>query len=137
MPAIEPHDADDRGRGDETSSPRITDELLCEVVRRSRAVGDPLKIVLFGSHARGQAGPQSDLDLLIVGESDLPRHRRAARYRRALTGLHPSKDIVVRTPAEIAEWAEVPMAFVTTALSQGRVLFGRPSARPPDPPEGP
>jgi predicted nucleotidyltransferase len=110
----------------ETTYPPVTDALLGEAVERIRAVGDPLKIVLFGSHARGTARPHSDLDPLIVEESSLPRYRRAPRYLRALLGLHPAKDVVVWTPAEIAEWAAVPQAFITTALREGKVLYEQP-----------
>jgi uncharacterized protein len=62
-------------------------------VRQILSVGSPEKIVLFGSWARGQARPDSDLDLLIIEESDLPRYRRAGRYRMALLGLFPAKDM--------------------------------------------
>ena len=106
--------------------PEVTDEFLDEVVRRIRDVGDPFRVVLFGSHARGDASRQSDLDILIIEPSDQPRHRRSARYRRALVGVHPSKDIVVWTPDEVADWATVPNAFITTALAEGKVLYERP-----------
>ena len=102
----------------------LDDQLLQEVIRRIRAAGNPQRIVLFGSRAREDAHPDSDLDLLIVEESTLPRHRRPIPYLRALLGLFPAKDVVVYTPAEIAEWAGVPNAFVTTALRDGRVLYG-------------
>ncbi|MCX7792280.1 MAG: nucleotidyltransferase domain-containing protein [Chloroflexaceae bacterium] len=71
----------------------MTDELLREIVERIRATGNPLKIVLFGSHARGDARPDSDFDILVIEESDLPRYRRAPRYLRALVGLFPAKDV--------------------------------------------
>jgi len=96
-----------------------------EIVQRLLTVGNPLKIVLFGSRARGQAGPDSDLDLLVIEESWLPRHKRSARYRRALLGAFPSKDIVVWTPQEVDEWRSVSNAFITTALAEGRVLYER------------
>ncbi len=99
------------------------DPSLREMVRRLLAVGSPQKIILFGSRARGDARPDSDYDLLLIEPSDLPRHRRAARYRRALIGLAPGKDILVWTPQEVAEWSEVPNAFITCALKEGIVLY--------------
>src|SRR5207253_10443357 len=89
------------------------------------AIGAPEKIVLFGSHARGNARPDSDLDLLIIEESDLPRHRRGARYRMALLGLYPAKDIVVWTPAEVEQWRGVSNAFISTILAEGKTLYER------------
>jgi len=106
--------------------PEVTDSLLQEIVRRILAVGQPLKIVLFGSRARGDARPDSDLDLFIVEESDLPRHRRSPRYYDVLWNIFPEKDIVVWAPAEIEAWAAVPNAFPTVALREGKVLYVRP-----------
>jgi len=105
------------------SYPPLSGQLLRELVRRILSVGSPHRIVLFGSHAIGRARPDSDLDVLIVEESNLPRHKRSARYRRALCGLFPAKDIVVWTPAEIEEWRAVPHAFITTVLATGKVLY--------------
>ena len=111
--------------GTATTYPPVTDELLAEVVRRIRAVGNPLKVVLFGSCARGDRHRYSDLDLLIVEESNLPRHQRSPKYYSALVGVYPEKDVVVWTPAEIQEWAKVPNHFVTVALREGRLLYER------------
>ncbi|MFN8454062.1 MAG: nucleotidyltransferase domain-containing protein [Anaerolineae bacterium] len=103
----------------------FADNTLNEIVRRILAVGSPQKIVLFGSRARGEAKPDSDYDLLAIEPSDLPRHKRSARYRRALVGVCPAKDIVVWTPEEVAEWSNVSNAFITTALNEGVVLYER------------
>ena len=105
--------------------PQVTEDLLQEVVRRMLAVGAPYKIVLFGSRARGDARADSDLDLLIIEASDLPRHKRSPRYLRALVGLFPAKDVVVWTPEEVEAWSEVPQAFVTMALREGKTLYAR------------
>ena len=105
--------------------PQVTDALLREIVNRILSVGSPRKIVLFGSRARGEARSDSDLDLLIVEASALPRYKRSACYLRALTGLFPAKDVVVWTPEEIEAWADVPHAFITTALREGKALYAR------------
>ncbi len=105
--------------------PPVTAEMLEEVVRRILTVGSPLRIVLFGSRATGRARPSSDLDLLIVEESGLPRYKRAAKYLRALVGVFPAKDVVVWTPQEIEAWSRVPSAFITTGLREGKTLYAR------------
>ncbi|MEW6275498.1 MAG: nucleotidyltransferase domain-containing protein [Bacillota bacterium] len=106
------------------SSPMVTEELLSEVVQRIlSATKKPKLIALFGSRARGNPRPDSDLDILIVMDSDLPRWKRPAPIRRALTGLFPAKDIVVYTPQEVEEWKAVPNAFITTILREGKILY--------------
>ena len=104
----------------------ITSEpLLKTIVQRLRAAGQPQKIILFGSQARGQSDRDSDYDLLVIENSSQPRYRRSLSYRHALKDLGTSKDIVVWTPSEIAEWQNVSNAFITTALREGVVLYER------------
>ena len=107
------------------ASPPVTQELLAVVVQRILSVGCPQKIVIFGSRAKGTARPDSDLDLLIIEDYDLPRYARSARYRRVLCGLFPAKDIVVWTPQEVGEWQAVPHAFISTVTAEGKVLYER------------
>jgi len=66
---------------------------------------------------------QHDDTVHVIGHDDECVQLRAARYRKAIAGLFPAKDIVVRAPAEIEEWRSVPNAFVTTALREGRVIY--------------
>lgn len=101
------------------------DQRLDDMIQRILAVGNPRKIVLFGSRARGEASPDSDYDLLLIESSSLPRYKRAARYRRALIGTAPAKDILVWAPSEVEEWSGVANAFITTVLREGIVLYDR------------
>jgi predicted nucleotidyltransferase len=97
---------------------------LDDVVRRILRVSSPLAIVVFGSQARGDIHAASDLDLLIVDRDTTKlRHRRSIAYRMALLGIDHDIDIVVYTPPEIQEWANVPNAFITTILREGKVLY--------------
>ena len=102
---------------------KVDEALLSEVVSRIVSAVEPERIVLFGSQAEGTAGEDSDLDILVVMRSDLPRSRRAVAVYRALAGLLIPKDVVVYTPEEVEAWKDVPEAFVTTALRTGRVLY--------------
>lgn len=99
------------------------DDILSKMVAKICQVGHPEKIILFGSQARGDAKTTSDIDLLIVEESNLPRYKRPTRYRKAVAGLYIAKDIVVWSPEEINEWASVSNAFITTIVREGRVLY--------------
>lgn len=106
-----------------TEIEEVGQETLGELIDRIVEAVDPQKIVLFGSHAYGEPHENSDLDLLVVMESDLPRYKRAVPIYQALTGLLIPKDVLVYTPKEIEEWKEVPQAFVTKILKKGRVIF--------------
>lgn len=86
----------------------------------------PERVVLFGSHARGEAEAHSDVDLLVVADSDRPRYERAVPIYRAVSDLPFEQDILVYTPTEFREWSRVGQAFVTTALREGRVVYERP-----------
>jgi predicted nucleotidyltransferase len=100
-----------------------------EIVRRIVAVADPDMVVVFGTRARGDDRPGSDVDVLVVQESSEPRYKRAGTLYVALADLPVEVDVVVYTPREILEWGGVEQAFVTTAVREGVVVYERP-ARP-------
>jgi len=101
----------------------LTPKLVEQIVNHIVATADPKKIILFGSYARGEARSTSDLDLLVIADSALPRHRRSAPLYGALSKILLPMDIVVFTPEEVQEWSRVRQAFVTTAVREGRVLY--------------
>ncbi len=84
----------------------------------------PEKVILFGSYAYGNPSKDSDLDLLIVKDSNLPRYKRAREIRKYLWGITDiPKDIIVYTQEEIDDWAKVKEAFITTIVKNGKVLY--------------
>ena len=102
---------------------QIDANLMDEIVRRIVKTIDPEKIILFGSQARREARPESDIDLLVIAESTQPRYRRAAPLYGALSDILAPMDILVYSPEEVQEWSQVPQAFVTTAIREGNVLY--------------
>ena len=103
----------------------MADVILEQVVARIRDAAQPDRIILFGSRARGSARADSDYDLLVIKESDEPRYRRAASLYTKLADLPVEVEVLVYTPAEVEDWSQVPEAFVTTALREGKVLYER------------
>jgi predicted nucleotidyltransferase len=102
-----------------------TTEAIEEARRRLVQALHPERIILFGSHAWGTPGPDSDLDLLvIVPESDLPPHKRAQEAYRSLFGLGVPCDVIVQTRAEADRLDKVATSLTHKALAEGRVLHG-------------
>ena len=99
------------------------DKLTEEIVRRIVDTVHPLKVILFGSRARGQNLPRSDYDFLVVSESNQPRYQRSVPLYTALADVPAEVEVMVYTPTEIEEWSAVPQAFVTTAMKEGKVLY--------------
>ena len=109
----------------EKSLKKVDESLLNDIVNQILKVTQPEKIVLFGSYARNEAIAVSDIDILIIQSSDLPRYKRSIPVRLALRGLFPSKDIVIYTPEEVKEWESASTSFIASALREGRVLYER------------
>jgi len=103
------------------------DQLLPEMVKRIRQEVEPLRVLLFGSRARGGNRPNSDFDLLVIAPSNLPRWKRTVGLYQRLSGLGVAKDIVWWTPEEIEEWKGVKNHFITTAMREGQVLYEKPA----------
>ena len=103
----------------------MTEDLTQDIIRRIVATAQPQRIVLFGSRARGDARPDSDFDLLVIKESSEPGYRRDAPLYAALADLPVEVDVLVYTPEEVAYWAQVPQAFVTTATREGQTIYER------------
>lgn len=107
----------------EFSLPPVTDKLLARIVRRLRSAGAPLKIVFFGSRAKGTEEPESDLDIMVIDEAGTDIQSAKDRYDHALDGVYPELSLFVYTIRDVADWCAVPNHLISDALSYGRVLF--------------
>ncbi len=89
------------------------------MVRRLRQLG-ALKVILFGSYARGRTDQFTDLDLIVILETDLPYVERTASVYRWVAP-RVAADILVYTPEEWQNMQGRP--FVQKALAEGRVIY--------------
>ncbi len=105
----------------------IPGEILAEVIRRIVEVAQPERIILFGSAARGEWGPDSDLDLLVVKSGVHRRHLVQTIYRN-LIGIGFPVDVVVVTPEDIEHYGEAPGLVIEPALREGRIVYERETA---------
>lgn len=108
------------------ATPTGIDLWLTHIVGRIVRAMDPVRIVLFGSRARGDQRPDSDYDLLVV--MDHVEDRRAARLeiRRLLDDLPISKDVIVAPVAAIDDPTNPPSGVLYWALQDGKTIYERP-----------
>ncbi len=96
---------------------------LDEIVRRLVAAYRPERMYLFGSHARGDAGPDSDFDLLVIVPDDAePSRRRSRLAYEALRGTGIAADVVVWTRDYFERRRVVPASLSAAIQREGRLL---------------
>jgi len=98
-------------------------EQLNEIVRRIVEAVRPLRVILFGSTARGEAGTQSDIDMLIVMPDGTHRFKTTQAIYRHLRGLRVAVDVVVATESDMREYGSSPVLIYREALRDGRELY--------------
>ena len=113
------------GRGSLVRVPSHRDPLLGEIVRRLIDVYRPERIYLFGSTARGDAGPDSDYDLMIVLPDDAPVDKKDPGIGySAVEGLPRSGDFLIWTHRSFHSRLHLKASLPSTALREGMLLYG-------------
>jgi predicted nucleotidyltransferase len=111
-----------------TGSDEPVSETLPRVVKRIARELKPQKIVLFGSYAYGSPTPDSDIDLLVIMDTD--EHspiKRAMPVMRLIVPRPFDTDVLVRTPAEIKASRDAGSTFICEILDKGKALYSRPA----------
>lgn len=107
----------------------IPDNELNALARSISDAVDPSKIYLFGSHARGTADKNSDLDLLVIVPGmfgpDNSRRDTLRRVRRAISSFRYPKDILVFSLDEFNKWKDTPMHVIGQCVQEGKLLHER------------
>ncbi len=105
--------------------PVMSEQTIQQIVGVITTHLSPRRIILFGSYARGEAGPDSDLDLLVELDPPLPARGRSSQIKRLFDPYPGPMDIVVYSPQELAYWKQAPASLAATILREGRVLYER------------
>jgi len=104
---------------------RNVERAIRKMVGRIVRQFHPERIILFGSHARGEAGPESDVDLLVVMPVEGLKHKKQVEIRVALHDIRIPKDIIVTTPEDFAWRKDVVGTIEYPAVREGKVLYAR------------
>jgi len=105
--------------------PLVTQEIIQQVADTIARTKHPDLIVVFGSCSRRDSRWDSDLDLFVVMQTDLPPLERSLDIRRLFERAPCPMDVIVYTPAELDYWKDVPSSFAHQALTQGMILYER------------
>ena len=104
-----------------TTPVEYIDRIVKRIVKRFR----PNRIILFGSHARGDAGPDSDIDLLVVMETSGSVRDQRLEIRGALHDIPIPLDVIVSTPLDFAWRKNIVGTIEWPATREGKVLYAR------------
>jgi len=108
-----------------TTQRRTAQKIIDEMVRRIVDRFDPHQVILFGSYARGAAGPDSDVDLLVVMPVEGSRRQQRVAIRAALSGMGLAKDVFIATPEEVERYRDLAGSLLYPALREGKVVYER------------
>ena len=104
----------------------VTEAKIQRAVQKVVDLVHTEKIVLFGSYAYGNPTQDSDVDLLVIMESDKSAHARSMQISEILYPRPFPLDIIVRTPAEVEERMAMGDCFIEEILTKGKTLYERP-----------
>jgi len=103
----------------------ITENKISEIVKKIALGYNPEKIILFGSYASGTATEDSDIDIFVIKDSELPRPERTIQLRRMLFGSQVPMDLIVYTPNEVESEKDEKYSFVYEVLNSGKTVYER------------
>lgn len=99
------------------------EQLLDIITQRIVQSSNPIKIILFGSCARGEMGPNSDIDLMVVVPNGTHRRNTARRIYRAMIGVGFAVDVVVVNEDDLIQFKDNQNVIIKPAQEEGRLLY--------------
>jgi predicted nucleotidyltransferase len=103
----------------------IETKKINDIVNRIATGFSPDKIILFGSYAAGNPDNDSDIDLLVIKDTDLPKHKRSFDIQKMLRGTMIPVDILVYTQKEFELEQRNKYSFLSSAIKTSKILYER------------
>ncbi|MBI3319955.1 MAG: nucleotidyltransferase domain-containing protein [Candidatus Omnitrophica bacterium] len=103
----------------------VVNTQIRQMVKRIVERFDPEQVILFGSHARGEAGPDSDVDLLVVMPVEGSKREKRIAIGVSLSEFGVPLDVVLSTPKELESRRRIPGTIERPAVQEGQVLYAR------------
>jgi predicted nucleotidyltransferase len=103
----------------------IETNKIDDIITRIATKFNPDKIILFGSYASGNPNNDSDIDLLIIKDTDIPRHKRSFDIQKSLIGSMIPMDILVYTNKEFETEKNEKYSFISSAIKTSKIVYER------------
>ena len=101
----------------------LSEETLREIIRRIVKVAQPEKIILFGSAARGEMGPNSDVDLLVIKRGKFHQGHLTGEIYMNLHGVGQAVDVILVTPQQAERYRNIHFLVIAPALREGKEVY--------------
>jgi len=106
---------------------RLSEATLQDIIRRIVDVAQPERIILFGSAARGEMGPHSDVDVLVVKRGDYNPSQVVGDIYMSLYGIRQAVDVLVVTPEQLEQYRDRHCLVIAPALREGKEVYHAPT----------
>jgi predicted nucleotidyltransferase len=101
----------------------LTEKEIEKLIDRIVTCIQPRQVIIFGSYAKGTATTRSDLDMLVIKETELPMKRRGDIFRHITANSLIPLDIHIYTPEEVEVYGREQFSFINSILKTGKTVF--------------
>ena len=101
----------------------LTEKEIGNLIDRIVTRIQPQKVIIYGSYAKDTATSKSDLDILVIKETELPMANRANDLKPILSNSLVPVDVHIYTPEEVAAYGQEPFSFINCILKSGKIVF--------------
>jgi len=102
---------------------QVSQEVLDKIIQRIVEVARPERIILFGSAAREEMGPHSDVDLLVVKSGEFDQSRLMGDIYMNLHGVGQAVDVILVTPEQVERYRNTHCLIIAPALREGKEIY--------------